>query len=72
MSNPKQTIKHLTIAIGTVLLLAVVVLWSWNTLAGALVPLSKLNYIQALALVLLLGSAGFLLHWPGRRHVGRE
>ena len=71
MLKHRETAKHLTLAAGIVLLLAVVVLWSWNTLAGEIIPLDKLNYVQALAVVLLLGTAGLLLGRPVRRHAGR-
>lgn len=68
MHKHRKFLKPLSVAAAVVLLLPVVVLWSWNTLAGAVVPVAQLNYAQALAIVLLLGSAGFLFGHPVRRH----
>ena len=68
MLKRRRIAKHFTLAAGIVLLLTVAVLWSWNTLAGAIIPLGKLNYVQALAVVVVLGTAGLLLGRPARRH----
>lgn len=69
MHRHTKTFKQLGLALGAVLLLALIVHWSWNTLAGTVLALHPLNYVQALALVLLAGVAGLLLRGPG--HIRR-
>jgi hypothetical protein len=59
--------KHLGLAAVTLLLCALVVHWSWNTLAAGVFALNTLTYVQALALVLLIGVGAFLLRGFGAR-----
>lgn len=72
MQRHKHTFRRLALACGTLLLLALIVLWSWNTLADRIPALGKLEYVHALALVLLTGVFGVLLHRPGRGRWLRE
>ncbi len=52
-------------------LLAVVVLFAWNSFAVPVLELSRLQFKEAVGLTLLLAVAGRLLA-PGRQHAHRD
>ncbi len=54
-------ISHSLIAVGTLLVSAVVVLWAWNTLAPELFGLAAIQYKHSLALVILGFTLSFVV-----------
>jgi hypothetical protein len=65
----RSTFRHLGLAAATLLLCALVVHWSWNTLVVSVFALKAITYAQALALVLLVGVGAFLARGFGTHRV---
>jgi len=63
--------KHGLAVLATLLLGAVLVLWSWNTVVADLFAGPEAQYKHAIAMVALAALTGFLLRGP-RRHGQKE
>jgi|GEM_PF-5878290 len=59
--------KHALTVLATVLLGAVLVLWSWNTIVADLFTGPAMHYKHALAMVAVAAFANFILRGPGRQ-----
>lgn len=64
IQQSKRHGKNLGIALFALLVWAIAGLWSWNTFAVELLGLSEMAYRHALALGILVLSAGGLLAMP--------